>query len=305
MIDMWFGPTAPQWTPDAVLRNIVLAAEHVDTRIQTHVLESYYESLESPRSRSNRILPHLAELGFLNHRTSMAHMVWGDPRDFDLLAKSGVQISCNPSSNLRLRSGIAPAARYHDAGIILAVGMDGTTLADDEDMFAELRLVLNLNRPPHPSGSSLSARDVFGMATTGGAKLLGKGNELGQLQRGFRADLTLVDTGRITMPWVDPDTDPLILLLTRTRKDDVRDVFVNGRHVLKSGSIQCVNEDQLLIELIDALSSLPPKNEERALCKDLRPFLLEWYKTWDVAADADEPSVRSYSRELRKYDTVL
>ena len=300
MIAVWFGPTAPQWTPEALMRDIVLAADRADTRIQTHVLESYYECLESPRSRDKRILPYLANIGLLNERTSMAHMVWGEPRDFDLLASSGTQISCNPSSNLRLRSGIAPAACYKQAGIPLAIGMDGTTLADDEDMFAELRLALHLNRPPHQSAAALTVQDVFSMATVGGARVLGREDELGQVRAGFRADITLLNIRRITTPWLDPETDPLTLLLTRARKDDVHDVIVGGHRTVKDGVVQNIDESSLFEEIGQALGASPVKTEERALCRDLRPYLLQWYGRWDDTEDTLTPPVLSYCRALSK-----
>ncbi|MES0884389.1 amidohydrolase family protein [Roseibium sp. SCP14] len=298
LISVWFGPTAPQWTPEHVMRDIVEEAERSDTRIQTHVLESYYESLESPRSRSKRVLPFLNDIGLLSERTSMAHMVWADPRDFDLIANSGAQISCNPSSNLRLRSGIAPAASYRDAGIPVAIGMDGTTLADDEDMFAEMRLALNLNRPPHPKGVALTIKDVFSMATSGGAVLLGRRNDLGQLTPGFRADAVLVDTKRMTTPWIDPDADPLTLLLTRARRDDVRHVFVDGRQALKDGRVLNVDEGSLHEEIADALLASKSKTEERSLCRDLRPYLLDWYSRWDDAVTQNNEPVYAYGRDL-------
>ena len=298
LISVWFGPTAPQWTPEPVMREIVSAAERKDTRIQTHVLESYYESLESPRSRSERILPFLSKIGLLSERVSLAHMVWADPHDIELLAKSRTQISCNPSSNLRLRSGIAPAARYRDAGIPVAIGMDGTTLADDEDMFTEMRLALNLNRPPHQKSKALTAQDVFSMATAGGAALLGRGQELGQLTPGYRADVVLIDTKRMTTPWTDPDVDPLALMLARARRDDVRDVFVGGHQKIRSGRVLGVDERALYDEIAEALSASGQKSEERALCRDLRPFLMDWYSKWDDAANWNHPPVYAYGRDL-------
>ncbi len=299
LISVWFGPTGPQWTPEPVLREIVRAAELKDTRIQTHVLESYYESLESSRSRSERLLPYLNNIGLLSERVSLAHMVWADPQDFELLVESRVQICCNPSSNLRLRSGVVPAARYRDAGIPVAVGMDGTTLADDEDMFAEMRLALNLNRPPHQKSAALSGADVFSMATAGGAALLGRGTDLGQLKPGYRADAVLIDIKRMTTPWADPDVDPLVLIFARGRRDDVQDVFVGGRQKVRSGRVLGVDERALCDEIAEALSASGQKSEERALCRDLRPFLMDWYSKWDDAANRTHPPVYAYGRDLQ------
>lgn len=292
--DFWFGPTGPQWTPDDLLADIARQAERLDTRVQTHVLESHYESIESPRIRGCSVIDHFARLGLLNDRLSLAHAVWATEADLDQIARAGAQVSHNPGSNLRLRSGVAPAAQMRAAGVTTALGMDGTTLAGDEDMFAEMRLALHLNRAPHASGPALTARDVLDMATTGGAQLLGRADELGQLQPGFLADAVVLDLSRLLKPWTDPAADPVELIVGRARAGDVRDVLVGGNPVLRNGVPVGIDEDTLNNSLRETLDANPPDPAARALQADLRPWLMDWYARWDRDHADTHPPVQRY-----------
>lgn len=287
--DFWFGPTGPQWTPDEVLARIAQAAERLDTRVQSHALESYYEGLESQRIRGKRLMTFFEDLGLLNERLSLAHVVWAATQDIEDLARSGVQVSHNPGSNLRLRSGVAPVAQMHDQGAVVALGMDGTTLGGAEDIFAEMRLALALNSPPHNSAKSLTARDVFSFATEGGAALMGRATELGQLRPGFCADAVVLDLSRPTAPWCAPDVDPIALIVQRATAQDVRDVFVDGACVLERGQVTGLQECSLLDQLRTELDQNPPDPTARYLAQKLRPFLLDWYAQWE---NGDVPSVR-------------
>ena len=76
-------------------------------------------------------------------------MVSLDAAAIETMAQTGAALSHNPGSNLRLRAGIAPLPAMLDAGVTVALGMDGTTLADEEDAFAEMRLALRLALPEH------------------------------------------------------------------------------------------------------------------------------------------------------------
>jgi cytosine/adenosine deaminase-related metal-dependent hydrolase len=298
-VDFWFGPTGPQWTPDDLLTNIARHAERLDTRVQTHALESHYESIESPRIRDHSVIDHFTRLGLLNDRLSLAHAVWATDADMDQISRAGSQVSHNPGSNLRLRSGVAPAARMRAAGVTTALGMDGTTLAGDEDMFAEMRLALNLNRAPHASGPSLDARDVLEMATIAGAQLLGRAEELGRLHPGFLADAVVLDLSRLLNPWTDLAADPVDLIIGRARAGDVRDVLVGGRPVLRNGAPAGIDADALTTDLHAALDANPPDPDTRALQANLRPWLMDWYARWDNDhADTNPPVQRYGARPL-------
>ncbi|WP_299951519.1 amidohydrolase family protein [uncultured Ruegeria sp.] len=281
MQQFWFGPTGPQWTPEPVLEQIARDAERLDTRIQTHALESFYEGLESQRIHGKRLMRRFSDMGLLNERLSMAHVVWAGLDDMVDIAASGAQVSHNPGSNLRLRSGVSPAAEMHAHGVSLALGMDGTTLGGDEDMFAEMRLARALNTPPHATAVQLASRDVFSMATIGGARLMGRPHELGQLKPGFCADAVVVDLSRAMAPWCAPEVDPIDLIVGRAKADDIRHVVVQGEVVLDSGQAVKVDAPNLIDRLQREIEANPPDPSSRELAQDLRPYLLAWYARWE------------------------
>ena len=111
---------------------------------------------------------HLERLGVLSERFSIAHGVWLTESEIAALVRTGAAVSHNPSSNLRLRAGIAPLNALLGSGACVALGMDGTTINEDEDMFSELRLALRLNRVPHYGESVPSTEKLFRIATRAG-----------------------------------------------------------------------------------------------------------------------------------------
>lgn len=283
-IDVWFGPPGPQWVEDDLMVKIAAAAESLETGIQTHVTESFYEKLLGPKFYGKSVIEHLHDLGVLSPRFSMAHGVWVTESDIQILAKTGASISHNPSSNLRLRAGILPLNALQASGATVGLGMDGTTLGDDEDMFAEMRLAARLHREPQLKGSAPSWDEIFHLATQGSAKLLLQEASLGRLAPGYQADVVLVDCDRITWPWLAPEVNPLEVLLMRTKATDVDTVLVNGQVVLAAGQPTGFDLQAVGAALADQLQAAPNRDDYRDLVVELRPYLESWYAAWLVPA---------------------
>lgn len=280
-IDVWFGPPGPQWVGDDLLIQIVAAAQRLQTQVQTHAVESFYEKLIGPRFHDTSVIAHLHDLGVLSPQFSIAHGTWVTTADIAILAATGTTISHNPSSNLRLRAGIAPLNALLAEGVTVGLGMDGTTLGDDEDMFAEMRLAARLHRSPQLGTPAPSYEAIFQMATTGGAALMGKADSLGKLEPGYRADLVMVKGDRFTWPWVAPDVNPLHLLLLRAKAQDVDTVFVGGEVVLQAGLPTKFDLRSLGQTLADQLDAQSAPEHYRDLVAELKPHLAHWYAQWE------------------------
>ena len=283
-LDLWFGPPGPQWVSDAFLQRIAERAEAADVGIQTHVTESIYEKLHGPRFYGQDTLAHLRDLGVLSPRFSIAHGVWLSEREIEILAQTGAAVSHNPSSNLRLRAGIAPVNAFLEAGVTVALGMDGTSLNDDEDMFTEMRLALRLHRTPVLGGPAPSVARIFEIATAGGARLLRKEAALGRLAPGFAADLVLVDLERVTWPWTAPEIDPRELVVLRARAGDVDTVLIAGEVVLEGGQPTRFDPAEAGKELAERLAATAYPRERAELVERLLPHLEAYYKAWDMPA---------------------
>ena len=280
LTDIWFGPPGPQWVGIDGFAEIAEAARDRDTRLQTHALESVSEGLEGPRSIGRGRIAALADAGALSDRLSLAHAVWASEADIEIIAGHGVAVSHNPSSNLRLRAGIAPVRAFLAANVTLGLGLDGTALGNDDDMFAEIRLAANLQRPETLGAAATTARQAFGFATRGGARLVGRAGELGEISVGARADLCLVELDRMLWPWLDAEADPLDVILARARASDVRDVMVAGAWRLRNREIQGFDLAAAGAEAADRLTRSRPSAARRAAVQALARAIHDWHRAW-------------------------
>jgi cytosine/adenosine deaminase-related metal-dependent hydrolase len=260
-----------------------------------HVLETRYQREYARRRWGKSVVRHLDDLGALGPWLTVAHMVWVDPDDLGLLAERGVGIVHNPSSNLRLRSGIAPVAAMRGAGIAVGVGLDGHALDDDQDFLRELRLAWTLANRPGATSPSVSAKDVWVMGTTAGAAItFGPAGRLGSLREGSLADLVLLDRGAGLDDWTlglaaQPTTAAESALLAETMlrgvsRRHVRDVMVNGVWAIRDGCSELLDEAQIVAGLRANLAE--QRGVERAgaaeLVRTLAPAIRAFYASWDA-----------------------
>ena len=280
-------PIAPQWCSDKLLGRIRLVADELGVLIHLHCLESPYQREYARRAYGKRTLRHLHDLGFLDHKVSLGHAVWLSDEEMDICAETGVSVCHNASSNLRLRVGIMPLGRLLEKGVNVSIGMDGTTLNDDEDMLQELRLIAKLQRlpralPPEPPPGSL---EILRMATANGAKTLGMQTEIGVLRPGYRADIVLLDMARLSRPYLHPDTDPLDAVLYRASGIDIDSVLIDGEFVLREGRFIHVDVDEIASRLAAAAALAPPEFHTRwsTVLEDLRPFVASFWDDWQAA----------------------
>jgi len=280
-IAMWYGPPGPPWVSDRFFLAIAEAARRHGTHIQTHVSESWYEKLQGPKFQGRDMLLHLHELGITGPDLSIAHGVWMTDAEIAVLAETGTAVSHNPSSNLRLRAGIAPLNAFLAAGVTTAIGMDSTSINDDEDMFAEMRLALRLARTPTYHEPAPEPADVFRCATLGGARLLGEEGRLGRLAPGYAADLVLVDMTAPCHPWVAPEVDGRDLLLYRARAADVTDVMVGGHWAIRDGRPTGFDLDAAVAELAEVMAATAFPDEAHRTGRELIPHIEAWYGAWD------------------------
>ena len=220
-IDLWFAPSGPQWVSEDFLVRIFEAADYYDTSVQIHLEESIYERQYGFRTYGVPTVVYLHKLGVLSPRFSAAHGVWLTEQEIELIAASGAAVSHNPSSNLRLRAGIAPLNALLNAGVSVGLGMDGTTMNDNDDIWQEMRLALRLHRTHCLNNPAPTAAEIFRIATHGGAALMGTTGKCGKLAVGYQADAVLIDLRRAISPWVAPEVDPLTLTLYRAAAQDV------------------------------------------------------------------------------------
>ena len=274
------SPVGGQWASDALILGATDWARANDTRVQMHMLESPYQRDYAWRTWGRGFIDQLDRMGALGDWLTLAHMVWSEADDPALLAARGVSVAHNPSSNLRLRSGIAPIARYRQAGVNVGIGMDGHTLDDDQDFLREMRLAFTLGNQPGAGSDGLAPVDVLKMATRCGAiATFGREAPLGALKPGWLADLALLDWQAIrgdALPAHFPaDCHVPEFLLRRATRGHVRHVMVHGEWLLRDGRHTRLEEAALHAAMREALERRAPSSAH-PLGQHLKRFYTAW-----------------------------
>ena len=190
---------------------------------------------------------YLAKIGVLQDVKSMlAHCVHLSDEDIDLLKSFDTTIVHNPSSNLKLSSGIAPIASYLHAGIPVALGTDGASSNNNLNMVEEMHIASLLGRVLETGGEKLTPYQVLEMATKHGAEALGIGDTIGTLEAGKEADLLLID---LKKSHLTPLNDPFSALVYAAQSSDIDTVFCQGTILMEQRKVQTLNEHTVIDEV--------------------------------------------------------
>ena len=207
-----------------------LSARH-GTLVHTHASEQRAEIAIVEERTGRRNIQYFADLGLASGRLCVAHCIWVDEREQEILAAQHVKVLHCPSSNLKLGSGLAPVAELRARGVSVSLGADGAACNNRLDMFEEMRLAAVLQAVRRQPGA-LPARDVVWMATREGARALGLESDIGSIEPGKRADVIVVGLDR---PHLAPGPDPYSTLVYAARGTDVRATIVDGEVLVRDG----------------------------------------------------------------------
>jgi len=242
MIRIALGPCSPFTVSEDLMRETArLARGYPGVRLHTHLAENR-EDIEYMAAKYGRRPGEWARtVGWLDDDVWHAHCVQLDEREIGMFAETGAGVAHCPSSNMRLASGVAPVRRMLDAGVNVALGVDGSASNDASHMIHEARQALLLARVKEPSVAGMTVREALELATLGGARALGR-DDIGQLAPGMAADFIAFDTER--KPWVGAHADPVAALVL-CQTDGVDYSFVNGRKIVDRGRLVTIDYDTL------------------------------------------------------------
>lgn len=278
-------PVVPHYCSDDLLGNMKARSRALGVGIHINVYETMYQRLYAQRLYGESAVRRLDQKAFLDHRVSCAHGVWVDEEDLGVLASSGVTVVSNPSSNLRLASGIAPVTPMTRRGIPVALGIDALGINDDEDMLQEMRLCWMLNRLPGRTSDALSAEEVVLMATRHGARATFWDDQVGAIEAGKRADLVLLDGGALFRPFESPRVSLLEDVVQLGRRSHVDIVLVDGEEVVRGGRALRAEREALASQLADEYreklhTSASRVAARREVCEELKTHLKQYYEAW-------------------------
>jgi cytosine/adenosine deaminase-related metal-dependent hydrolase len=271
-IGFQLGPWNPVFCSDALLAALADASRRDGWRIQTHLNETMHQAAYGRRQHGKSWVRRLDELGLLSERFSGAHGVWLDDGDIEILARAGAQIVYNPSSNLRLRSGLAPVRALLRGGVKVAFGLDSLSLNDDDDMLQDLRLGQLIQSGWGIDGDAIPAASMLEMATATAATVAGIAG-VGALTEGGCADAVLLSLADIE--GVPGDHAVSEALLKRGRAAHVRTVVIGGKVMVEEGRWAGRGPAELLAALAGAGVAGPrePEAQLLALKEAVRGYL--------------------------------
>ena len=250
-------------------------ASKYETGIHIHLQETIYQKLYGLRTWDKTPLQHLEDLDFLGPNVVCGHGVWATDEDIETMVSHGVSLCHNASSNLRLKSGIAPVNYFLDKGLRIALGSDEAGLNDDKDMVQEMRLALNIHRVPGVDKTPPTAHQIFQMATVNGAHASSFGDRVGTLKVGKRADIVLMNLENIEKPYLNPEVSIVDAVVHRGRSIDIDTVLVEGEVIMRERKLTQIDEEILYKEVENMMSRSPTEDEldRRHLAEKIEPYL--------------------------------
>jgi 5-methylthioadenosine/S-adenosylhomocysteine deaminase len=239
-------------TPDMLSAAVVLSRE-MDVPLLTHLCETAIEVEDALRVWDMTPIRWVREQGLFETKVIAAHCVHVDEVELRILSRARAGVIHNPTSNLKLASGVAPIPRMLELGIHIGIGTDGTASNNDLDMFEEMRLAALIAKGVSGDPLAVPARSAFEMATSSGAKALGVQNLVGSLAEGKRADVVVVKLdGLHQTPKFGRNPDAVYSQLVYAAKStDVRDVWVDGKPLMLDRQLLTIDENAIRREAQD------------------------------------------------------
>jgi 5-methylthioadenosine/S-adenosylhomocysteine deaminase len=269
------APSAPMRCTDELLTKTKEFARQRRLPYSIHALETQVQYVTGQQQYGESFIQYLDRLGALDDRTIIAHAIWIDDRDIEILAKRGCSVSHNAVTNLRMASGIAPWRKLRSAGVNLCLGTDSLSGNDSARLFDVIRVAGLIHCIADPNYESApQAGELLWAATGGGAHALGMSDRAGTIAPGKKGDLVLFDL--TTAPFT-PLNDVCNQLVYAENGSSISHVIVGGEIVVEDGVCRKIDEKAILAEF-------------RARCAEVLPE--------HIAAEEDSALFRPYMREV-------
>lgn len=263
LLEKWHDPesrircmvalAAPFICSDELMLEAKKIADKFGVGLAMHILETQYEARVASETYGKKVLEHLEETKLLNEKFLAIHCVWVDDNDIQIMKKHDVKVSHNPESNMRLASGVAPVPKMLSKGLTVGLATDGAASNDNLDMFEAMRAALMLHRVTTLDPSIISPQKVLEMATIDAAKTLGLDREIGSIEIGKNADLTIVDMRK---PHLQPVWDLVSNLVLCANGADVDTVIVDGEILMKRRKLTRLNESDVMSKSLEIMKRI-------------------------------------------------
>jgi len=238
------APCSPFSVSEKSMRDAADLARKYGARLHTHLAETADEDDFCVRMYGRRPLRVMQDCGFVGKDVWYAHGIHFNDEELDVLAATGTGVAHCPSSNMRLGSGICRVREMLDRGVPVGLAVDGSASNDASDMLGEARQALLLQRVRYGS-AGITAREVLGLATAGGARILGY-DQAGRMEEGALADIALFDV--MKLEYAGALSDPAAALLFAGFDHGVDHLVVDGRFVVRNRRLVGADEEVIRAE---------------------------------------------------------
>jgi 5-methylthioadenosine/S-adenosylhomocysteine deaminase len=286
--------------PHHCTREFMIACRDVarahDLPMQTHVSEAKYQSASTFKTFGMSTVEIMDACGLLGPWLSAAHAIWISDSDMALLASKGVTVSHNAAANLRLGSGVAAARHYMNHGVTVGIGTDGSASSDNQNMFEAIRAAAFVSRVRGvPPAEWISTADAFTMATQGSARVLGMGDFIGRIARGYKADLVLLDLDHVNFLPLNNATNQIVFTENGGAVDRV---LIGGKLVVAGGRAIGIDRAALAAQAAAAVERLAALNADaRRFAERLEPIVSSFCRGL-----ADDPRLHRLRRDFGPAD---
>lgn len=250
------APSAPQRCTEGFLRDVRRMADTFDIPVMMHVQETRMQVVTGHLFYGSTMIEYLDRIGFLKPKTAFIHGIWLNPREVEMLARSGVTIQHNPASNLKVGSGLAPIRALLKAGVNISMGTDGCGSVEGTDMQNALYLTALLQKLRGDHTEWVGAEEALHAATIGGARALGREKELGAVEMGRIADIVGYRLDRIAFTPLNNAVNQLVYGAGRA---EVELVIVAGDVIERSGKLTRIDEAAIIDEIREAHARIEPQ----------------------------------------------
>lgn len=241
-----FSPRFVISCTEELLLGVRELSRHYKVKVHTHAAENRGEIALVERERGMRNVVYLDHLGLATPDLILAHCVWLDEVEKEIIRTRGVKVTHCPGSNLKLASGIAEVPDLMKRHIHVGIGADGAPCNNTLDMFQEMRLTALIQKTLH-GPTAMDARTVLRMATMGGAHVLGMEDQIGSIETGKQADLILLDLNEFHA-YPSYDVDPYSRIVYAAGYSDVDSVMIGGTFVMQNKKLLTIDKSKVLSE---------------------------------------------------------
>ena len=242
LITTSIAPHAPYSVSDEALILINTYSEELGLSIHTHLHETQWEIDDSIDKYGITPIQRLNNLGIIGPSLVAAHCVYLNDQDINILAKNKVSIVYNPTSNMKLGSGIANVAKMIKKNLNVSLGTDSSASNNRLDIMEEMRLAALLIKGSTKLPELIPAKDAIKLATINGAKALGLDSIIGSIEKNKKADLVAIDLNTIEN---QPIYNPLTTLVYSSSRSDVSYVWIDGKLKLKDKKLVNIDEERI------------------------------------------------------------